>query len=102
MIAFWDKQCLAYDKFLETHPKRQAFDQATTLEEKLAVDAELFIDLHFLDRKTTPEPLTFSKFDWEQVKAAVGRVETLHARTVGSGKKKVLRIGWCDAPLAVR
>lgn len=94
MIAFWDKQFEAYNKCLESHPKRQEFDQLTTLEEKLALDPDLFMDTYFLDRNTTPEALSFAKFDWEKVKPAADKVETLYARVVGPGKKKVLRIGW--------
>lgn len=92
----------AYNNFLKTHPKRQAFDEATSLEDKLAVDADLFMDVYFLDRRTTPQPLSLSKFDMDKVTVAVARVPTLHARAMGSGKRKVLRIGWYERPMAVQ
>ncbi|ROV93298.1 hypothetical protein VSDG_06845 [Cytospora chrysosperma] len=94
MTAFWDNQFDAYNKCLESHPKRQEFDQLTTLEEKLALGPDLLMDTYFLDRNTTPEALSFTSFDWEKVKPAADKVETLYARVVGTGKKKVLRIGW--------
>lgn len=98
MIELWETQCKAYSKVLDAHPKREAFDHATTMEEKLAVDADLFLDIYFLDRKTTPDPISLSAFDWDTVKTAVDNVDTLNARVIGSGKKKVLRIGWYENP----
>lgn len=94
MVAFWDKQCEVYNKCLKSHPKRQEFDQLTALEEKLALDPDLFMDIYFLDRKTTPDALSFTKFDLEKVKSAADKVEMLYARLVGTGKNQVLRIGW--------
>lgn len=94
MAAFWDKQCEVYKNFLESHPRRQEFDDLVTLEDKLGFDPDLFMDTYFLDRRTTPDILTFKNFDWDQVRPAVARVETLHAKAVGIGRNKVLRIGW--------
>lgn len=94
MTAFWDENCEAYSKKLESHPKREEFDALATLEEKLELDPDLFMDIYFLDRKTTPDPLSLTKFDFEKVGRAVAKVATLNARVVGSGKQKTLRIGW--------
>ncbi|ROW10903.1 hypothetical protein VPNG_05361 [Cytospora leucostoma] len=105
MITTWDELLKAYEEFLESHPKRQEFDQLSTLEEKLDLDPDLFMDIYFLDpdlfmdiyfldRRSTPDVLSITTFDWEKVKPAVDKVETLHAKVVGAGKNKVLRIGW--------
>lgn len=94
MVAFWDKQCRIYDDVLKSHPKRSEFDRLDTLEDKIALDPDLFMDMYFLDRKTTPAALPFSKFDWNKIQPAVSKVSTLRAKIVGSGKNKVLRIGW--------
>lgn len=94
MIAWWDEQCDAYKEVLAGHPKRQEFDQLTTLEEKLNLDADLFMGTYFLDRRTTPNVLSFSNFDFDQVEPAVDKVGTIKARVVGTGKKRTLRIGW--------
>ncbi|KUI54637.1 hypothetical protein VP1G_10693 [Cytospora mali] len=58
------------------HP-RQEFDQLVTLE-KLELDPDLFMDTYFLNRKTTPATLSFTKFDREKVKTAADEVDTLH------------------------
>lgn len=51
MITAWNKLLEAYNEYLNSHPKRQEFDQLSTLEEKLDLDPDLFMDIYFLDRR---------------------------------------------------
>lgn len=59
MMRFWDRQCEAYNKILDAHPMQREFDLFTALDDKLNLDEDLFIGIYFLDRRTTPYPLSF-------------------------------------------
>ncbi|KAH9891375.1 hypothetical protein F4778DRAFT_795507 [Xylariomycetidae sp. FL2044] len=94
MKQFWNEQCESYKKRLLAHPNRAAFDQLPSLKDKLELDPELFMDVYFLDRNTTPQTLAFADIDFEPIQAAAQRVQYLHAKVVGRGKNKTIRIGW--------
>lgn len=83
----WEQECRPYILATQAHPKRREFDSLRSLGEKLRFDPYLFMDVCFLDRRTTPNVLRFHNVHADVVTRVSASVSLLHVRSVTHGRR---------------
>ncbi|KAI0477297.1 hypothetical protein GGR56DRAFT_636664 [Xylariaceae sp. FL0804] len=100
MVKYWTEQCAAFAEVMESDPRRKDFNKLATKEEQLAFDTTMFLDVYFLDRRTTPDVLALNiegtNIDLAEVqKISSARAPGLTVKGVGRAKKsKTIWMGW--------